>query len=94
MKKRSIICLLLVIVFIMSFTLTAFYGCDENKDPNGTDQNPDDKKNDPSIEDENYTLDLEDGQNQVIFYWTKSNLNIQTSDIWIWWDGKDGSGNI
>lgn len=107
MKKRSIICLLLVIVFIMSFTLTAFYGCDENMDPNGsiqnpdgnkdpndTDQNPDDKKDDPSIEDENYTLDLEEGKNQVIFYWTKSNLNIQTSDIWIWWDGKEGSGNL
>ena len=40
-----------------------------------------------------YTLPLEDGYNQVTFYW-KHNSGIENCDIWIWWAGKDGSGNV
>jgi len=40
-----------------------------------------------------YTLPLEEGYNQVTFYW-KHNSGIENCDMWIWWAGKDGSGNI
>ena len=40
-----------------------------------------------------YTLPLEDGYNQVTFYW-KHNSGIENCDIWIWWAGKDGTGNV
>ncbi len=79
MKKRSLLCLIMAIVFILSFTLTEFYGCD----------NPDTPDNNKDGE---YTLELEEGKNQVIFYWSKAKIDFSNSDIWIWWDGKDGSG--
>ena len=40
-----------------------------------------------------YSLPLEDGYNQVTFYW-KHNSGIENCDIWIWWAGKDGTGNV
>ena len=40
-----------------------------------------------------YTLPLEEGYNQVTFYW-KHNSGIENCDIWIWWAGKDGTGNV
>lgn len=85
MRKKSFLYLIMVIVFILSFTLTAFYGCSDVK-------GPDVKEPDVDDSDDNYSLPLEDGKNQVIFYWTKGSFDISTSDIWIWWDGKDGSG--
>ena len=32
-----------------------------------------------------------EGYNLLTFYW-KGTADLATSDIWIWWDGKDGSG--
>ena len=40
-----------------------------------------------------YTLPLEDGYNQLTFYWNHPK-GIENADIWIWWAGKDGSGNV
>lgn len=34
-----------------------------------------------------------DGYNRVVFYW-KGAADLATSDIWIWWDGKDGEGYL
>lgn len=31
--------------------------------------------------------------NLLVFYW-KGAADLATSDIWMWWDGKDGSGNL
>ncbi len=33
------------------------------------------------------------GYNRVEFYW-KGTADLATSDVWIWWDGKDGSGYL
>ncbi len=38
-----------------------------------------------------YTLPKEDGHNQVTFYWSYPG-SIENCDVWIWWDGKEGSG--
>ena len=40
-----------------------------------------------------YTLPLEEGYNQVTFYWKHSG-GIENCDMWIWWAGKDGTGNV
>ncbi len=39
------------------------------------------------------TLPLVEGYNQVTFYWDHPK-GIENADIWIWWAGKDGSGNV
>ncbi len=40
-----------------------------------------------------YTLPKEEGYNQVTFYWAYPG-SIENCDVWIWWDGKDGSGYL
>ena len=45
-----------------------------------------DKKNDE------YTLPLEDGYNQLTFYWTYSGGEYSNCDMWIWFPGADGRG--
>lgn len=44
--------------------------------------------------DDEYTLPCEEGYRQLTIYWTYPSLDIATSDIWMWWDGKDGSGYL
>ncbi len=38
-----------------------------------------------------YILPKQEGYNQVTFYWNYSG-DVSTADIWVWWDGKEGSG--
>ena len=45
-----------------------------------------DKKNDE------YTLPLEDGYNQLTFYWTYSGGEYSNCDMWRWFPGADGRG--
>ena len=37
-----------------------------------------------------YQLEREAGCNQLSIYWTKDKIDIDTSDMWIWFKGKDG----
>ena len=43
--------------------------------------------------DNNYseTVERQEGCNLLTFYW-KGTADLETSDVWIWWEGKDGSG--
>ncbi len=45
------------------------------------------------IPDDEYTIPLEEGYNQITFYWTYPGV-IENADIWVWWDGKEGSGYL
>ncbi len=38
-----------------------------------------------------YTIPKEEGYNQVTFYWAYPG-SIENCDVWVWWDGKEGSG--
>ena len=38
-----------------------------------------------------YTIAKEPGHNQLTFYWSHPGV-IENCDIWMWWDGKEGSG--
>ena len=40
-----------------------------------------------------YTIPKEDGYNQITFYWTYPG-EIENCDVWVWWDGKEGSGYL
>ena len=37
------------------------------------------------------TVERQEGCNLLTFYW-KGTADLETSDVWIWWEGKDGSG--
>ena len=40
-----------------------------------------------------YTIPMEEGHNQITFYWSHPG-SIDDCDLWAWWDGKEGSGNV
>ncbi len=40
-----------------------------------------------------YTLEKQEGHNQITFYWSYPGV-IEDSDVWVWWDGKEGSGYL
>ena len=46
-----------------------------------------------SVPSEEYTLEKEPGHNQLTFYWNYKG-DYSNCDIWLWWDGKEGSGNL
>lgn len=79
---RKLLRVLVTSVLLLSMLLCMFAGCA----PENTPDDGDDKTDD-------YNLPLEEGYNQLILYWTRSlDINFETSDMWIWWDGKEGSG--
>ena len=41
---------------------------------------------------EEYFLPKEDGMNQLTIYWKDDSINFETSDMWMWFPGKDGRG--
>ena len=41
--------------------------------------------------DEEAVSSVPEGMRRVVFYW-KGTADRDTSDMWIWWDGKDGNG--
>ena len=46
----------------------------------------------PEPEPDEYQLEREPGCNQLSIYWTKETIDFDTSDMWIWFAGKEGRG--
>ena len=40
-----------------------------------------------------YTLEKEEGYNQLTLYWD-GDTDLSKADVWVWWDGKEGSGHL
>lgn len=40
-----------------------------------------------------YTLEKQPGYNQITFYWDGV-VDLSKADVWVWWDGKEGSGYL
>ncbi len=40
-----------------------------------------------------WKLEREEGYNQITFYWSYPGV-IEDCDLWVWWDGKEGSGYL
>ena len=45
-------------------------------------------------ETEEYTLPTENGCNQLTLYWSSPSADYDKCDVWIWWDGRDGHGEL
>ena len=39
-------------------------------------------------------LPREPGTRQLTLYWKKPGADIKTCDVWMWWEGGDGSGHL
>ncbi len=85
------ISLLLCFIMALSAVLTSCTGDPQSTNAPGTSENTS-ASTDAQTSDE-YTLPEEDGYNQLTFYWNYSG-DISTADIWMWWDGKEGSGYV
>ncbi len=54
---------------------------------------PDPEPEEPYVPDPNeYTIDKEEGMNQITVYWVKPGQDYSTCDMWIWYLGADGHG--
>lgn len=82
-KTLRMISLLLALVMTLTLVLTS---CDWGKDDDDDDAATDDGSN--------YTLPLEDGYNQITFYWTYNIGDYANCDMWIWFPGADGQGYL
>ena len=43
---------------------------------------------------EDYTLPMEEGKNQIVFYWDAEDANLENCDMWIWFPNADGRGYL
>lgn len=98
MKRRSIFVFLIVALLVLSISI--FVACD-NDTPDNDNSSTDGVVDDGGADDNediddgsDYTLPVEKGYKQVIFYWDLGGADIATSDCWVWWDGKEGSGYL
>ncbi|MBE6934446.1 MAG: type I pullulanase [Ruminococcaceae bacterium] len=85
MKKRMLRGISLVLSLVLLMGMAACSGAQPEETVSTEPTNP--------TLGQEYTLPLEDGFNQVTFYW-KTTKSIENCDMWIWWAGKDGSGNV
>ena len=82
-------------IFMLVLSLVLFLtacNVEDNTNPDGDDGGG---KNPPGyvMPEDEYRIPKEDGHNQITFYWTYPGV-IENADIWVWWDGKEGSGYL
>ena len=101
------ISLLLALAMIMGMCLSACSKTPENNSSDTTDTHatttiPEESSSTPeedsteggyTIPDDEYTIPMEEGHNQITFYWSHPGV-IENCDVWAWWDGKEGSGYV
>ncbi len=92
MKKTSLrmLCLLLAVVMVFAAGCTP-----DDADPTQSGTTPPTQgagdPTAPTVDPNEYTLPKEEGYNQITFYWAYPG-SIENCDVWVWWDGKEGSG--
>ena len=84
--KRSLISLLLALSMVMNLAACGIQASQGTTAPETTAPTTEPAPTE-------YTLPLEDGYNQVTFYW-KYSESIENTDMWIWHEGKDGKGYV
>ena len=95
-RTRRAFCLILALLLLCSLSAT---GCTPQVTPPETQAT-----SDPTIPEtsqapteepaaEEYTLPLEDGYNQVTFYWNSPD-GYENCDMWIWFPNQDGKGHV
>ena len=100
--KRILVPLLLVLALLLSACAKTPAETDTKTDPEPTpsveptpeptpEPEPEPEPT-PVIDPNEYTIDREDGKNQITFYWTKPGVDYSKADMWIWYGGADGHG--
>lgn len=87
-KKFFMLLLLIASVFTL-------IGCGEDEEDQGGNEggNTQNPGGDYVMPEDEYRLPKEEGHNQITFYWTYPGV-IENCDVWVWWDGKEGSGYL
>ena len=95
-RTRRAFCLILALLLLCSLSAT---GCTPQVTPPETQATSDppipETSQAPTEEPaaEEYTLPLEDGYNQVTFYWNSPD-GYENCDMWIWFPNQDGKGHV
>lgn len=93
-KSKNIISFLLSFVMIFVFAVSCSNGISSpNSTSTPTGNSAPTATPTASVPSEEYTLEKEPGHNQLTFYWNYKG-DYSNCDIWLWWDGKEGSGNL
>lgn len=79
----------MLLLLVLTFFIGVFLTSCKKPDDGGDDKNPPEYV----MPDDEYRLPKEEGHNQITFYWTYPGV-IENADIWVWWDGKEGSGYL
>ena len=88
MKRAAILLLCAVLI------LGVLSGCAKKDTTKPTQANPAAPTEPTQAPTEEYTLEREDGKNQLTFYWTDKTADYSTCDMWIWMPGADGRGYV
>lgn len=95
MKRISICALSVFLLLCLALNLCLTSCGNGNANTSGsqstTSSTPKDDGN--NTNDGEYTIPKEEGYNQITFYWSYPGT-IENADIWVWWDGKEGSGYL
>ena len=103
---KKIFAILLSLCMILSLAACAGQGTETTADkgtPSATTQPPETVQPTTSVPEtsapapteepfEETFLEREPGTKQLTLYWTKAGAKLETSDVWIWWEGKEGNG--
>jgi len=85
-----------VFALVMALLMLALSGCTQPQ-PGSSSTNSTNGSTVPSSTqgkpDDEYTLPKEEGYNQITFYWNYLG-DLSNCDVWVWWDGKEGSGYL
>ena len=81
---------MLALLFVLFLT-----ACNVKENTNTGGNDGDGGTNPPGyvMPEDEYRIPKEEGFNQITFYWTYPGV-IENADIWVWWDGKEGSGYL
>ena len=99
MKGRKTLALILALLL----ALTLLSGCGTAAAPAAQPQEEEERALDPAGEqdspdaaeaEEEYTLAPEEGCNQLTLYWSYPGGSYENCDVWVWFPGRDGHGEL
>ncbi len=101
-KTQRFLCVALALMLFVSLFATActFEGGNRDENVPSQDTTPQTPEiptetvpEEPDLKTEEYSLPLEDGYNQLTFYWNNSS-GYENCDMWIWLPNQDGKGHL
>ena len=93
MKKKRLLCLALALLMLLGLLA----GCGEAKPTEKTQEPAPAESAAPAAvtpDPNEYSLPLEAGCRQLTLYWKSPNGSYDNCDVWVWYPGKDGHGEL